>query len=161
MICEFVSTEVRIICALLIPIPDPKRRSKSALGRNPSVDRLNNNVRQNTIADIKAKPMNTPANNKTPVKAPSVDSLSMGSAKKTTTRISIKLHSHTIDKTSATATGEEDDCSKDSVSRYTLQTTNLPRPEYAVPVSVRTSRLELKNVKQSLNNSRREFLGLK
>lgn len=97
---------------------------------------------------------------KTPVKAPSVDSIPMGSAKKTTTRISIKLHSHTIDTTTGRV-GEDKDCSKDSVSRFTLQTTNLPRPEYAVPISVRTTRMELKNVKQSLNNSRREFLGLK
>lgn len=94
-----------------------------------------------------------PMLNKVPVKAPSVDSIH-SQGKKTTTRISIKLHSHSIDTTGS-------DCSKDPVSKFTLHTSNLPRPEYAVPVSVRTSRIELKNVKQSLNNSRREFLGLK
>lgn len=98
---------------------------------------------------------------KPPIKTPSVDSISagsQGSAKKTTTRISIKLHSHSIE---SNAAAETKDATKDTVRKFTLHTTSLPQPEYAVPVSVKTTRLELKNVKQSLNNSRREFLGLK
>lgn len=102
------------------------------------------------MADIKSTRMNVP-----PVKTPSVDSIPMGTqCKMTTTRISIKLHSHSID----TA---DKDCSNDTVKKFTLHTTKLPQPEYAVPVRVKTTRMELKNVKQSLNNSRREFLGLK
>lgn len=114
------------------------------------------------MADIKSTraAVNAPMlmTHKLPPKAPSVGSIPTGSTGKTSsTRISIKLHSHSIE------TAADKDCSKDNagISKFTLHTTNLPQPEYAVPVSVRTSRVELKNVKQSLNNSRREFLGLK
>lgn len=126
------------------------------------------------MADIKStRALNTAPlmmshnnNRKLPPKAPSVDSISVGSQgkKNTTTRISIKLHSHSIDTSAAAAAASDKNGSRgppDQISKFTLHTTNLPQPEYAVPVSVRTSRMELKNVKQSLNNSRREFLGLK
>lgn len=126
-------------------------------------DTLNNNhnttaqtVRQKTMDDLKSTRTML---GKPPIKTPSIDS-QLG--KKTTTRISIKLHSHSID-TQPTVTGDgaRPAAGHDPVRKFTLQTTSLPQAEYAVPVSVRTTRVELKNVKQSLNNSRREFLGLK
>lgn len=47
-----------------------------------------------------------------------------------------------------------------SVSKFTLHTSSLPRPQYAVPISVTPSYvMDTKGAKQALNTSRRSFLG--
>ncbi|XP_037908792.1 uncharacterized protein LOC119650260 isoform X4 [Hermetia illucens] len=48
-----------------------------------------------------------------------------------------------------------------SVSRFTLHTTSLPKPQYPVPISLPSSRsaMDSKNVKQVVNNTRKGFTG--